>query len=81
MTAIAAGSGLGRELDDDVLLVTVPRAARKLGISPAQMYNLIAKREVASVKIGKSRRLEPAELRRFVAARRQAADTGEQDPT
>jgi hypothetical protein len=66
---------------DDVLLVTVPRAARMLSISTAQMYNLLARREVASVKIGKSRRLEPAELRRLVAARRQAANTCEQAPT
>jgi excisionase family DNA binding protein len=80
MTAIAAGSGLDRDLDDDALL-TVPHGAKKLGISPAKMYDLIARREVGSVKIGKSRRLEPAELRRFVAARRQAADTGELDPT
>ena len=62
---------------DDVLLVTVPRAARMLSISTAQMYNLVARRDVASVKIGKSRRLEPAELERLVAAHRQAAEAGE----
>ena len=62
MTANAAGSALDREVGDESLQ-TLPEAARTLKISLAQVYNLIAQGKLRKVKIGKSSRLEPAELK------------------
>jgi excisionase family DNA binding protein len=48
------------------VLLRVEEAAQRLGVSRAQMYRLIAAGEVASVKIGSSRRVPTRCLDEFV---------------
>ena len=65
MTAIAADDAF-----DGALLVTVPRAAQVLDVSRATLYVMIQNRQIKSVKIGKLRRIEIAEIKRLIAANR-----------
>jgi excisionase family DNA binding protein len=65
MTAIAAGSAF-----DGVLALSVSDAARAIGVSRATLYVLFAQRKLKSVKIGKRRLVECAEVERFLAAHR-----------
>jgi excisionase family DNA binding protein len=65
MTAIAAGSAL-----DGVLALSVSDAARAIGVSRATIYVLLARRQLKSLKIGKRRLVERAEVERFLAAHR-----------
>jgi excisionase family DNA binding protein len=46
-----------RVMSDDLLLLTVLEAARRLSISRAKLYELVASGEVASVTIGRARRI------------------------
>lgn len=56
------------------LLLTIPQAARSLGISRAKLYALIAKREGPPVvRLGRSVRVSVASLRRWI-------EEQEQDP-
>jgi excisionase family DNA binding protein len=55
---------------DGALLVSVPRAAQVLDVSRAKLYVMIQKRQIRSVKIGKLRRIEIAEIKRVIAAHR-----------
>jgi excisionase family DNA binding protein len=55
------------------LLVTVEEAAEALSLSRSQVYDLIAKRELDSVKIGRSRRITREALASYVESL--AADT------
>ena len=55
---------------DGVLVVSVPRAAKIIGVSRAQLYNLMAQGKLRWVKIGKLRRIEIAEIERFIASHR-----------
>ncbi|SNR47865.1 transcriptional regulator, AlpA family [Haloechinothrix alba] len=48
-------------------LVTVPEMAHRLGIGRSLGYELINKGEIASVKIGKSRRVPCSEIDRYIA--------------
>ena len=48
------------------LLLTVPEAAERLGISRAFAYNLVMRGELASVKLGRSRRVPVGELENYV---------------
>jgi excisionase family DNA binding protein len=65
MTAIAAGSAL-----DGVLALSIPDAARAIGISRASIYVLIAQRKLMTLKVGRRRLVERAEVERFLAAHR-----------
>jgi excisionase family DNA binding protein len=65
MTAIPADSVL-----DGVLAVSVCDAARAIGISRSSLYLLFAQRKLKSLKIGKRRLVEIAEVERFLAAHR-----------
>jgi excisionase family DNA binding protein len=65
MPAIAADDAF-----DGALLVSVPRAAQALDVSRAKLYVMIQKRQIKSVKIGKLRRIEIAEIKRVIAAHR-----------
>lgn len=48
-------------------LVALPVAAEFLAISRGALYNLMNSGQLASVHIGRARRVPLAELRRFVA--------------
>ena len=50
----------------DRLVVTVPEAARMLGISRAKLYPLISRGEIPSLKIGKCRRVPVREIESFI---------------
>jgi excisionase family DNA binding protein len=65
MTAIAAGSAF-----DGVLALSVSDAARAIGVSRATLYIMIAQRKLKSLKVGKRRLIETAEVERFLAAHR-----------
>ncbi|HEY5397844.1 MAG TPA: hypothetical protein VIL16_20850 [Trebonia sp.] len=64
--------------DDDGLLGTV-RAAKRLGVSRRKFMELIAAREIATIRIPRrngtpgDHRIEPAELERFKDRYRQSA--------
>jgi excisionase family DNA binding protein len=49
-----------------VWLVTLPAAARLLGVSRSKLYELVAAGELPTVRIGRSRRIAVADLEEFV---------------
>jgi excisionase family DNA binding protein len=51
---------------DSQLLYSPEEAARLLSIGRTQLYELMARGELASVKVGRNRKIKAAELRRFV---------------
>jgi excisionase family DNA binding protein len=53
----------------DRLLFTVPEAAAILGMGRSHVYQLISSGQLASVKIGRSRRISERSIRQFVAER------------
>jgi excisionase family DNA binding protein len=55
-----------------VLLVTVEEAARRLSIGRSHLYKYLQRRELQSVKLGRSCRIAVTDLDAFVAARRAA---------
>jgi excisionase family DNA binding protein len=55
---------------DGVLALSVSDAARAIGVSRATLYVLFAQRELKSVKVGKRRLVECAEVERFLADHR-----------
>jgi excisionase family DNA binding protein len=59
MTTAAANSGQ--------MLYRVPEAARKLTISESKMWELLARGEIASLKIDDSRRVTPGALEAYIA--------------
>ena len=57
------------DLDDDLRLVTLPDAARFLSVSRGSLYDLLTTGQLASVHIGRSRRIPMGELRRYIRER------------
>jgi len=57
------------DLDDDLRLVTLPDAARFLSVSRGSLYDLLTTGQLASVHIGRSRRIPLGEIRRYVRQR------------
>lgn len=53
---------------DDRLLLSIPEAAHRIGISRSQMYNLIAAGRIPVVHIGRSAKVRADALRDFVEA-------------
>jgi excisionase family DNA binding protein len=49
-----------------VWLVTLPAAARLLGVSRSKLYELVAAGELPTVRIGRSRRIAVADLEALV---------------
>lgn len=47
-------------------LLTVPQAARTLGVSRARLYELIRQRIIPSVALGRQRRISPVSLQAFI---------------
>ena len=58
------------------LLLTPEEAAEALGIGRSKVYELMATRRLASVKIGSSRRIPVDALEEFVAALRDREGDG-----
>ena len=56
-------------LEGDLQLVSLSEAARFLCVSRGTLYDLLRTGQLASVHIGRLRRIPLGELRRFVAAR------------
>ena len=55
------------ELSSDPLLLTIPEAAKRLSLSPAKLYELIARRKGPSViHIGRAARIALQDLRAWV---------------
>ena len=69
-TMHATGTDLA-DLDDDLRLVTLPDAARFLSVSRGSLYDLLTTGQLASVHIGRSRRIPLGEIRRYVRDRLQ----------
>ena len=59
-----------RGVYDGVLALSVPDAARAIGISRASIYVLIAQRKLMTLKVGRRRLVERAEVERFLADHR-----------
>lgn len=55
---------------DDKLLMTVPEAARRLGISRSLFYELIAAGQIKTIHIGRLCKVSQQALEEFVEARR-----------
>jgi excisionase family DNA binding protein len=51
------------------LLLTIPEAAQVLGVSRSILYQLVRAGEVATIKIGRSRRVPIVALEQYVRAR------------
>ena len=58
---------------DDRLLLTVEEAADRLGIGRSLMYELIGRGQIASIQVGRLRRVPSESLTDYVAAMRQQA--------
>lgn len=56
----------------DVRLITVAEAAERLGLSRSKLYLLIADGELPTVRIGRARRIDLADLRAYVDRHRAA---------
>jgi excisionase family DNA binding protein len=54
---------------DDVLLLKVPEAARRLSLSPATVYRLIERGEIPTVRIWRSVRIPVDGLRKWIEER------------
>src|SRR5215217_4677364 len=62
----------GRTMTEGRLLYRPAEAAELLGVSRAQLYILLAREEIGSVKIGASRRVPAADLEAYVSRLRAA---------
>jgi excisionase family DNA binding protein len=63
----ADSPGLAETLEP---LLSIDEAAGLLAISPRGLYRLISRSDLVAVKVGNCTRIEPQELRRFIAERR-----------
>ena len=59
------------------LLLTVPEAAWRLGLSRATVYELVAAREISVIKVGRATRIPAAELVAWVERRSTLAEAGQ----
>lgn len=60
----------------DKILLTVTEAANRLALGRTMVYALVLRGEIASLKVGRARRIPVAALERFVQDRL-AQDAGE----
>lgn len=56
---------------DDRPLLTFPQVADRLNVSVSTVRNLVYRGELTRVKVGAMRRIEAAELERYIAERRE----------
>jgi excisionase family DNA binding protein len=59
--------------DREQLLLTIPDAARRLGIGRSTLYELIAAGAIETVRIGRARRIPVTALAAFVESLRRSA--------
>ena len=57
------------DMERDLHLVTLPDAAKYLAVSRVALYGLLGSGQLASIHIGRARRIPMVELRRFVRER------------
>jgi excisionase family DNA binding protein len=67
-------AGLSDTMMPPRLLLTVAEAAHLLGLGRSLVYELVLKRELASIKIGRARRIPLLALEEFV--KRRLAESG-----
>ena len=60
-------------MTEEKVLLTVSQAAERLGVGRSCLYGLVMSGDVASIKLGRARRIPVAALERFVAERLAAA--------
>ena len=51
-------------------LITISQAAEIVGLSRSKLYELLASRQLSSVRIGRARRIDLADLERFIDGHR-----------
>jgi excisionase family DNA binding protein len=61
---------IGVAVDESEPLLTTVETARRLGIARQTLYGLMSSGQISAVRIGGAWRIEPAELRRFIAESR-----------
>jgi excisionase family DNA binding protein len=64
----------------DSILLTIPEAAKRLGIGRSKLYDLLAAGELESVKIGRCARVPAAELHEYVNRLRMSHRRGKMKP-
>jgi excisionase family DNA binding protein len=57
----------------DETLLRVPEVARLLSVSRALAYQLVERGEIRSIRLGRSVRVDPRDLREFVERQRRVA--------
>lgn len=57
-----AAAGVG---EDDSGLLKVPRVAKMLGVSQVTVWRLIGSGELESIKVGRSRRIDPGAVEAY----------------
>ena len=72
----ATGTDFDGLYDDDLRLVTLLDAARFLSVSRGSLYDLLTTGQLASVHIGRSRRIPIGELRRYICERLERDHSG-----
>ena len=70
MANICATSTTRPEAAGALHLLTTDQAAEALGIGRRTLQERVEAREIACIKIGRADRFDPADIRRFVDARR-----------
>lgn len=56
---------------NEKLLLTIAEAAERLGMGRTFVYELVARGEIESIKLGRARRILPQALDRFIQAKRE----------
>lgn len=56
-------------MNNEKLLLTVGQAAERLGVGRSFLYSMVMAGEIASIKLGRARRIPVAALERFVEER------------
>jgi excisionase family DNA binding protein len=72
MATDTAGTGHPGDGQNDVLMLTVEEAARRLGLGRTLVYQLISSGELESVTVGRLRRVPAECLAEYIAALRRA---------
>jgi excisionase family DNA binding protein len=63
---------MDRRAEHEKMAYTVEEAGRLLSLSRAQMYRLIDLKEIATISVGRSRRITARQIDAFVRAKEQA---------
>ena len=63
-------------MDTEKLLLTIPEVSFKLGLSRTAVYQLVMNGEIASVKVGRARRVSQFALLKFLENKAEEAILG-----